>query len=90
MPLQPDAQLKTAFVSHRGQFVFTVCPFGLTNAPAAFQRMMDQVLGDLLYHTTFVFIDDSIVGSEGFSQHLLDLKEVLHRFSVNELKVKLP
>jgi transposase InsO family protein len=90
MPLHPDDQLKTAFVSHRGQFVFTVCPFGLTNAPATFQRMMDQVIGDLLYDTTFVFIDDSITASSSFDQHLSDLREVLSRYDANDLKVKLP
>ena len=42
--VHPESQEKTAFVTHEGLHEFRVMPFGLTNAPAAFQRLMQQVL----------------------------------------------
>jgi hypothetical protein len=47
IPLHPDDMEKTAFSTMRGHFEFTVLPFGLCNAPATFQRAMDQLLRDL-------------------------------------------
>ena len=46
IPVHPDSQEKTAFVTHRGLYQFRVMPFGLRNAPAAFQRLMQHVLMD--------------------------------------------
>ena len=45
--LSPEARCKTAFATHSGLFQFRVMPFGLCNAPATFERLMDQVLQGL-------------------------------------------
>ena len=54
---QEDAA-KTAFLTRQGLYEFTVMPYGLTNAPATFQRLMNQVLAGLLWNGVVVYIDD--------------------------------
>ena len=56
----------TAFVTHRGLFECTVMPFGLANAPATFQRLMDIVLAGLKWQCCLVYLDDIIVYSTTF------------------------
>jgi hypothetical protein len=62
---------KTAFICHAGLFEFNVMPFGLCNAPATFQRMMDEIVGEA--QVGLDYLDDVIVGSETFEQHIEDL-----------------
>jgi len=62
--LDPEDRHKTAFMTRDGLFEFLVMPFNLTSAPATFQRLMDTVLSDLLWHKVMVFLDDIIVYSE--------------------------
>ena len=88
-PLEEEDQAKTSFVCHRGQFAFRTLPFGLCNAPSAFQRLMDHTLGDMLYKSAFIFIDDVCTAAETFDQHLDDVDEMLTRFEKNNLKIKL-
>lgn len=71
-----DSRPKTAFISHCGLFQFRVLPFGLCNAPATFQRLMNNVLAGLIYKTCAVYLDDIVVASPTFEQHLTDLEEV--------------
>jgi hypothetical protein len=80
IPVHPDDQEKTAFASHRGLFEFKVLPFGLCNAPATFQRFMDRVLAGLLWKNCLVYLDDIIVFTSTFEQHLKDFAQVLDRF----------
>ncbi|CAF4998130.1 unnamed protein product, partial [Rotaria sp. Silwood1] len=75
--LDPASRGKTAFISHVGLFRFRVMPFSLTNAPATFQRLMDLVLGDLKWSCALVYLDDIIVYSSSFEDHLHHLDLVL-------------
>ena len=68
---------KTAFCLPDGLFEFKVMPFGLSNAPATFQRLMDLLLAELKWNSCLVYLDDVIVVDSAFEEHLLRLREVL-------------
>ena len=71
-----ESRPKTAFSTHCGLFQFRVLPFGLCNAPATFQRLMNTVLAGLTHKSCVVYLDDIVVASPTFEQHLKDLEEV--------------
>ena len=79
---------KISFVTQRGTFRFRVSSFGLSNAPAGFQRLMDLVMVGLTWEICLVFLDDIIVMSKTFEQHLERLNLVLDRLRKANLKVK--
>jgi len=57
---------------------FKVTPFGLTNAPATFQRETNPIFFDLINNCVQIYLDDIIIYSPNVEQHLLDLKEVFN------------
>lgn len=70
----------TAFiVPNRGLFHFLRMPFGLSNAPATWQRLIDTVLGSDLEPSLFVYLDDIVVVSESFEKHIFVQEEVYRR-----------
>eukprot|EP00731_Ephydatia_muelleri_P014191 Em0007g1501a len=73
---------KTAFSTPEGLYQFEVMPFGLCNAPATFQRLMDKVLSGLKWYSCLVYIDDIV------ENHLYNLVGVLKRLREAGLKVK--
>jgi len=79
-----------AFTTPEGSFEPTVMFFGLTNLPATFQAMMNEILRDL-FNTEKVasFIDDIIAGTEGEEGHNEIVEEVIRRIEENDLYVKL-
>ena len=79
---------KTAFSTRSGLFHFNVMPFGLCNAPASFQRLMDMVLSGVLWEVCLVYIDDVIIMGRDFNSHLTNIASVLHRLRNAGLKVK--
>lgn len=68
---------KTAFRSHRGLYQFRHMPFGLRNGPAIFQRVMQNVLAPYLWMFALVYVDDIIIYSKTFEEHLKHLDAVL-------------
>jgi len=86
VPLARDAMKKTAFVTPSGKFEFTKMPFGLRNAPSAFQRLMDMVLDGL--NSSKAYIDDVVIFSDTWDQHLKDLRATLERLKEAGLTVK--
>ena len=58
--MSPDAKRKAAFVTNEGLFQFRVMPFGLCNAPATFERLMDRVLCGMRWSHCPVYLDDVI------------------------------
>jgi Reverse transcriptase (RNA-dependent DNA polymerase) len=68
---------KTAFTSHRGLYRFRRMPFGLKTAPATFQRAIDVILSTVRFQCALTYLDDIVIYSPTFEQHLVDLKMVL-------------
>ncbi|GFW65423.1 hypothetical protein TNCV_4410311 [Trichonephila clavipes] len=68
---------KTAFITPEGLYEFKVMPFGLCNAPATFERMMDNLLRHFKWTMCLCYLDDIIVFSETFEDHLIRLRLVL-------------
>lgn len=77
--LEKEDREKTAFCTNEGLFEFNVMPFGLCNAPATFQRLMDVVLSGLQWTTCLVYLDDIIVMGRTFEDHLSNLEGVFAR-----------
>ncbi len=88
IPLKEEDYEKTAFTTHRGLYEYVVLPFGPVNAPGYFQRMMDEVVGDLKWTSVLVYIDDLIVFSPTYERHLLDLAVVFTRLREAGLTLK--
>ena len=78
---------KTTFRCRYGTFQFEVMPFGLMNAPATFQRMMDEILQDLDF--VKVYIDDIVIYSKTKEDHLMHLQKTLELLHDHGLKLKL-
>src|SRR5260364_278106 len=82
--MKKSDQEKTAFAATFGTYEFLVMPFGLCNAPATFQRLMNQVLADLLKKFVVVYLDDIIIYSTTFNEHMMHLTAVFNKLkSVN-------
>ena len=79
---------KTAFSTEKGHFEFNVMPFGLTNAPVTFQRLMECVLAGLNGEQCLIYIDDIIVFSRTFSEHLDRLHKVFSKLEEAGLKLR--
>ena len=77
---------KTAFVTHNGKYEYLRVPFGLAQAPAYFQKLMNQVLKGLDF--TLAYLDDIIIFSETEEQHLHHIEIVLARLKEANLKLK--
>ncbi|CAH8498619.1 unnamed protein product [Dicrocoelium dendriticum] len=75
--VEESDRAKTAFVIPSGLYEFQTMPFGLSNAPATFQRLMQKVLHDLIPHKCLVYLDDVIVHGRTKDEHLSNLAEVL-------------
>ena len=79
---------KTSFVTRKGTFRFKVLPFGLTNAGATFQRVMDVAMTGLNFVICLVYLDDIILFSATAEEHLERLRRLLVSLRVANLKLK--
>lgn len=89
IPLKPTDIEKTAFSINNGKFEFTRLPFGLKNAPAIFQRALDDILRPHIGVRCYVYIDDIIIFSPNEYQHLKDIAEVFSTLHHANMKVQL-
>jgi hypothetical protein len=76
---------KTAVITPFGMYEFLVMPFGLCNAGASFQRMMDRILSGLPF--VFVYLDDVLIASPDQELHLAHLRQVLDLFRLHGLTI---
>ncbi len=87
--MAPEDRDKTAFThGGGGLYRFLTMPFGLCNAPATFQRLMEQVLQGLQWEIAVLYIDDIIVFGDSVKSHLQRLGAVLTRLKAAGLKLK--
>lgn len=88
VPLEPSSRLLTAFACHRGQFAWTVMPFGLKNAAQTFQRAMNELLRP---HSEYccAYLDDIAVFSETLEEHVEHLGRVFETLERVNLSVKM-
>ncbi len=78
VPINPDSRKYTAFSTIFGKYQYKRMPFGVRNAPAVFQLLMQTVLCDLESFST-PYIDDVVIFSDSWETHLVHLKTVLIR-----------
>ena len=78
---------ETAFRANGDLWQFKVMPFGLCNAPATFERLMERVLKGLHWQTYLVYLDVIIVMGSAFDEHLQNLGEVLQLITMAGLKL---
>ena len=86
MVLSEESRPKSAFVSSFGKWEFKRCPFGLAQAPAYFQRLVNEVLSGLTF--AFGFLDDILVFSPNMESHLDHLRILFERLQNTNLKLK--
>ena len=87
--MTPEASRVSAFTTPEGLYEFICMPFGLTNAPATFQRAMDITLASVSRRCAMVYIDDVLVFSKTFQDHMNNISEVLDSFIRVNIKLKL-
>jgi hypothetical protein len=87
--VHPESRDKTSFKCQAGFFRFRRMPFGLRNAPVTFQRVLGLILSGVRYDFAFVYLDDIIVFSSSFSQHMARLSTVLKLLSDANISLKL-
>jgi hypothetical protein len=85
--LEPSAKEKTAFSAGKGLWQFKVMPFGLCNAPATFERLIEAVMAGLPWETCLVYLDDIIVHAADFNCHIKNLLRVLEKLRQTNLKL---
>ena len=87
--MDPESRQYTAFTAgNMGFFEFRQMPFGLCNAPATFQRLMEECLGELIYSICVVYLDDIIIFAKTEDEHLHRLGLVMERLQNANLKLK--
>jgi len=89
MRIKKEDKWKRAFTTHIGSFEPTVMFFGITNLPATFQAMMNEILRDLINEgKVAAFVDDVLVETETEEEHDEIMEEILRRLKENNLYIK--
>lgn len=89
IPLREEDRQKTAFSINNGKYEFTRLPFGLRNAPAIFQRTLDDILRELIGKICFVYIDDIIIFGKDEKSHAENIKKVFQTLESANMKIQL-
>jgi hypothetical protein len=87
--MKQEDEHKTTFKTHHGHYQFKVMSFGLTNAPATFQCIMNAVLEPFLMKFVLVFLDDILICSPDLKSHTRHITMVLEKLRAHKLYMKL-
>ena len=87
--VEPEDRPKTAFTDGHRLYHFNRLPFGLATAPSTFQRTMNMILASVLGKHTLAYLDDIVVYSKSFDEHLQHLEETLTLLSKAGMKLNL-
>nr|KYP43928.1 Retrovirus-related Pol polyprotein from transposon 17.6 [Cajanus cajan] len=74
--MHPSDEEKTAFITENANFCYRVMPFGLKNAGATYQRLMDKVFQKQIGRNIEIYVDDMVVKSNSIAEHISDLAEI--------------
>ena len=88
VPIKPEDRCKTAFPARSGHFEFRKMAFGLCNAPASFQRLVEKVFRGLQWKTVLAYLDDIVVFGRTLEETIQRLQEVFDRLKMAGLKLK--
>lgn len=81
--------MRIVFVTKNNQFKFVCLPFGLKNAAATFQRLMNNILRDYLGKFCFVYLDDKVIYSKSIQDHFQHLKQLFAKLEASGLTLNL-
>lgn len=87
--VEPESIEKTAFSVNNGHYEYVRMPFGLKNAPATFQRVMDNIFKEYLYKFCFVYMDDIVIFSKSLQEHITHIEQIFSKLREFNLKVQL-
>ena len=87
--IDEQSRSMTTFSSHWGVYRFKRMPFGLRNAPATFQRALDVILSSVRWQSALVYLDDVIIFSRNFEDHVRDVQTTLSLLQKHGLSLKL-
>ncbi len=80
---------KTAFATPHGLYEFNRMPFGLKNAPATFQRLINETLRDFINKTCVVYLDDILIFSTSLHEHIKTITEIFKTLEQANLKIQI-
>ena len=89
VPIKESSKYLTAFITPKGLFEFNRLPFGLTNSPATFSRLVQNVLGHLYSRGVLNYLDDIVVHTKTFDEHLKMLDTMLDTIYKANLRLKI-
>ena len=88
VPVNSSSQDKTGFVTHEGVWRFKKLPFGLINSPATFAMVLAKALNGINWKFAMTYVDDIIIFSSDFNQHLRHLQLLFQKLREANLKIK--
>ena len=78
-------QMEDCIPNPLGSFEWLIMPKGLTNAPAMFQRFMNDIFADMINIIVIIYLDEILIYSDNISEHKTHVWEVIHRLHANGL-----
>lgn len=87
--VREEDRKKTAFSTPLGHYEFTRMPFGLKNAPATFQRLINSVLREYINQICVVYLDDILIFSSSLKEHVISVQKVLDKLREHNLKIQI-